>query len=295
MSRLPRGHAASAKRSCTRVVEAYRKIRNVLRVLVANLYDFDPKTDAVPPGAMLEIDRWAMARYADVASKHRRGLRRLRLPERLSGGQRVRHRGPERVLRRRHQGPDVHIRRQIGSAPVGTDGDVPDRRRAGAAVGADSAVYDGRVVAKPARRRATVGAPGGVSVRDSTRGATRACSARWAQLSAVRDQVNVALEEKRQDKTIKSNLSARVQLGVAGRTAAPARRRIATSCRRCSVCRRSNVRARHAGEPRVLRRKGRGRQMRALLALRRRRSATRRSSRVCASAASMRWRRTVNR
>ena len=32
-----------------RVVEAYRKIRNTLRILVANLYDFDPATDMVPP------------------------------------------------------------------------------------------------------------------------------------------------------------------------------------------------------------------------------------------------------
>jgi isoleucyl-tRNA synthetase len=39
---------------------------------------------------------------------------------------------------------------------------------------------------------------------------------RWAELSAVRDRVNVALEEKRQDKTIRSNLSARVKVGVTG-------------------------------------------------------------------------------
>jgi isoleucyl-tRNA synthetase len=39
---------------------------------------------------------------------------------------------------------------------------------------------------------------------------------RWAELSAVRDRVNGALEEKRQDKTIKSNLSARVTLGATG-------------------------------------------------------------------------------
>jgi isoleucyl-tRNA synthetase len=40
--------------------------------------------------------------------------------------------------------------------------------------------------------------------------------ARWAELSGVRDRVNVALEEKRQDKTIRSNLSARVRLGATG-------------------------------------------------------------------------------
>jgi isoleucyl-tRNA synthetase len=36
---------------------------------MANLYDFDPATDAVPRDRMLEIDRWAMARYAAVATK----------------------------------------------------------------------------------------------------------------------------------------------------------------------------------------------------------------------------------
>ena len=39
------------KEILARVVEAYRKFRNVLRVLMANLYDFDPATDMVPRGA----------------------------------------------------------------------------------------------------------------------------------------------------------------------------------------------------------------------------------------------------
>ena len=39
------------KKIMARVVEAYRKIRNTLRILVANLYDFDPETDLVPPRA----------------------------------------------------------------------------------------------------------------------------------------------------------------------------------------------------------------------------------------------------
>ena len=33
-----------------RVVEAYRKIRNTLRILVANLFDFDPAADRLPLG-----------------------------------------------------------------------------------------------------------------------------------------------------------------------------------------------------------------------------------------------------
>ena len=43
---------------------------------------------------------------------------------------------------------------------------------------------------------------------------------RWAALSAVRDQVNLQLEEKRKDKTIAANLSARVTLQASGDTAA---------------------------------------------------------------------------
>jgi isoleucyl-tRNA synthetase len=52
-----------------RVVEAYRKIRNTLRILTANLYDFDPATDRVPLERMLEIDRYILARYAEAARK----------------------------------------------------------------------------------------------------------------------------------------------------------------------------------------------------------------------------------
>ena len=51
-----------------RVVEAYRKIRNTLRILVANLYDFDPAADGVPVERMAEIDRYALARYREVAA-----------------------------------------------------------------------------------------------------------------------------------------------------------------------------------------------------------------------------------
>ncbi len=51
-----------------RVVEAYRKIRNTLRILVANLYDFDPATDALPRDRLAEVDRYALARYGEVAA-----------------------------------------------------------------------------------------------------------------------------------------------------------------------------------------------------------------------------------
>jgi len=49
-----------------RVVDAYRRIRNTLRFLMANVSDFDPTTDAVPFDDMLEIDRYALSRAAQL-------------------------------------------------------------------------------------------------------------------------------------------------------------------------------------------------------------------------------------
>jgi isoleucyl-tRNA synthetase len=49
-----------------RVVDAYRRIRNTLRFLLANVSDFNPATDAVPIDQMLEIDRYALARAAQL-------------------------------------------------------------------------------------------------------------------------------------------------------------------------------------------------------------------------------------
>ena len=48
------------KQILARVVEAYRKIRNTLRYLLSNLYDFDPSTDRVAIASMQEIDRFAL-------------------------------------------------------------------------------------------------------------------------------------------------------------------------------------------------------------------------------------------
>ena len=59
----------AGKETLARVVEAYRKIRNTLRILVANLYDFDPATDLVPPERLREIDRFVLTRYARAATK----------------------------------------------------------------------------------------------------------------------------------------------------------------------------------------------------------------------------------
>ena len=44
-----------------RVVETYRRIRNTLRFLLANVSDFDPAQHELPPAQWLEIDRYAVA------------------------------------------------------------------------------------------------------------------------------------------------------------------------------------------------------------------------------------------
>ncbi|SOD40395.1 isoleucine--tRNA ligase [Nitrosovibrio sp. Nv4] len=59
-----------------RVVESYRRIRNTLRFLLANLADFDPARDAVALEEWLEIDRYMLAftrkLQDDLAENYRR-------------------------------------------------------------------------------------------------------------------------------------------------------------------------------------------------------------------------------
>ena len=57
------------KEILARVVEAYLKLRNTLRILVANLYDFQPDTDAIAVADLPELHRFVLSRYADVASR----------------------------------------------------------------------------------------------------------------------------------------------------------------------------------------------------------------------------------
>ena len=47
-------------------VDDYRKVRNTFRFMLANLYDFDPQKESVPPERLREIDRWALARLQTI-------------------------------------------------------------------------------------------------------------------------------------------------------------------------------------------------------------------------------------
>ena len=63
------GDIAGDEKILARVVDAYRRIRNTLRFLLANVSDFDPAKDAVPFDQMLEIDRYALSRAAEFQSE----------------------------------------------------------------------------------------------------------------------------------------------------------------------------------------------------------------------------------
>src|SRR5207249_1370445 len=50
-------------------VEAYRRVRNTARFLLANLYDFDPARDAVPVERLPELERWALHQTHALAER----------------------------------------------------------------------------------------------------------------------------------------------------------------------------------------------------------------------------------
>lgn len=52
-----------------RLVEAYRRIRNTLRFLLGNLYDFEPSEHALEVEDMQELDRWILARLHDLVRR----------------------------------------------------------------------------------------------------------------------------------------------------------------------------------------------------------------------------------
>jgi isoleucyl-tRNA synthetase len=49
-----------------RMSDSYRRMRNTVRFLLGNLSGFDPVGDAVPPGQLLSLDRWALGRAREL-------------------------------------------------------------------------------------------------------------------------------------------------------------------------------------------------------------------------------------
>ena len=52
-----------------RLVEAYRKIRNTVRFMLANLYDFNPEKDSLNFPDLMEMDRWIVTKFSKLAQK----------------------------------------------------------------------------------------------------------------------------------------------------------------------------------------------------------------------------------
>jgi isoleucyl-tRNA synthetase len=49
-----------------RVSETYRKVRNTVRILLANIHDFDPSKHIMPHEKLAEIDRWLVSRLQSL-------------------------------------------------------------------------------------------------------------------------------------------------------------------------------------------------------------------------------------
>jgi isoleucyl-tRNA synthetase len=196
------------KEVLARTVESYRKIRNVIRVLHANLFDFDPK-DSVPKARLLEIDRWALAKYADAAAKIVKAYDDYDYPG---------------IFQAANQLITVDLSAfyvDVTKDRMYTLGAKSEARRSG-----QTAMYiivDGlaRLLAPvlsvtmdelwrqlPGQREESVHMA--LFPRDLDQWQDAALLERWSKLVEVRDQVNLQLEERRKDKTITANLSARV-------------------------------------------------------------------------------------
>ncbi len=63
------GDIAGDDKILARVVDAYRRIRNTLRFLLANTSDFDIEKDGVPLDQLFEIDRYALSRAAQFQAE----------------------------------------------------------------------------------------------------------------------------------------------------------------------------------------------------------------------------------
>ncbi|HJR59405.1 MAG TPA: isoleucine--tRNA ligase [Vicinamibacterales bacterium] len=204
-----------------RVVEAYRKIRNTCRYLLANLYDFDPLRDMLAASELQEVDRYALARYADVAQGVLAAYDAYDFPS---------------IFQRLNQLTTVDLSAfyaDVSKDRLYTFGADSRERRS-----AQTAMYvmaDGlaRLLAPllpvtsdelwrhlPGRREASVHLAEFPRAADLEGWRDDALVARWTQLIGVRDVVNAALEVKRQDKTIGTSLGARVTVRAGGATAA---------------------------------------------------------------------------
>ena len=201
-----------------RVVEAYRKIRNTCRILVANLYDFDPATDLVPLARLPELDRYALARYGEVALRIERAYEQYDFPVFFQALNQL------TTIDLSAFYIDVSKDRLYTLAPRS------DERRS-----AQTSLYliaDGlaRLMAPvlpisadelwmhlPGRRDPSVHLAVFPSGLDAL--VDEALIARWTRLLKVRDEVNAEIEKLRQQKVVGTSLAAKVRIRATGAVA----------------------------------------------------------------------------
>ena len=64
-----RTDVAASQNILKQITEAYRKIRNTCRYLLSNLYDYDPQSERLDYGGLVEIDRWALLKLHQLIKK----------------------------------------------------------------------------------------------------------------------------------------------------------------------------------------------------------------------------------
>jgi isoleucyl-tRNA synthetase len=203
-----------SKEILTRVIDLYRKLRNTCRILLGNLYDFDPAVDMVPIEKLDAVDRYALARYAEAGERMLRGYRDYDFSA---------------VSQALNSLATVHLSAfyvDVTKDRMYTLAAHSPRRRS-----TQTAMYvmcDGlaRLLAPilpvtaddlwrhmPGPRSASIHLE---TFPQPANWADADALATWARLLEVRETVNAALEAKRKDKVIGNSLGARVTITASG-------------------------------------------------------------------------------
>jgi isoleucyl-tRNA synthetase len=200
-----------------RLVDAYRKLRNTARYALGNLGDFDPQRDSVPYDRLWEIDRWALAATNQVAIKVIEAYRRFDYTT---------------VYHTLYNYATVTLSAvyiDVLKDRLYTFAPKSEGRRS-----AQTALYQivnsfARLVAPilvftadeifenlPGAHEESVHLTEFPAIKESEE--ERRLLATWGKLFAVRSDVQKALEEKRNEKTIGASLEASVTLRAGGET-----------------------------------------------------------------------------
>jgi isoleucyl-tRNA synthetase len=209
-----------SKQILARVVEAYRKLRNTLRYLASNLFDFNP-VDRLPLDQMEEVDRYALDRYAEMAQTILQAYADYDFPT---------------IFQTINQFATVDLSAfyaDVSKDRLYTFGAGSRERRS--AQSAMFTIADGmvRLLAPilpvtadelwrhlPGRRDPSVHLAEFPSAADLAGLRDPGLRARWDVLLDARAAVNVRLEERREQKQIGSSLQARVTIDVDDEAAA---------------------------------------------------------------------------